>query len=282
MKKELSAALNWDVQAEPLLLSGKIISEKKAILRDDNRSLLGVVGRDYHPVSNQSLSDICRLICKAGEFEFKGFDEINNGKVILAFLQNKNPNLKLNSCMMKEFLVIGNSHDGTRPFYIGTGSTLVRCANQFYSTLKVFRKKHTSPLEYNEILASQIVRLYKQKKSQLYGQFDGMDQVPVRESHIRQLMKEIQKLLGRTSSDESEQSPSMKLLRDCIDREMRELGNNAFGLFNGVTWYTSHEMRNSESSFGRIGGTAYNINQKAFKFCSQLKNKAFNTVITLN
>lgn len=286
MKNTLSSTLNWDIQAEPLLLSGKIIGDKKAILRNDNGSLLGIVGKDYFPVSNQSLLELSKLICKAGEFELKGFDEINNGRVILAFLQNKNPNLKLNNCVMREFLIIGNSHDGTRPFYIGTGSTLIRCENQFYSTLKVFRKKHTSPLEYNEVLASQIVRLYKQKKSQVYGVFDGMEQVPVRENQIRQMIKEIERLLNRESKDskkENSLSPSMQTLRACIDREMRELGNNAFGLFNGVTWYTSHEMRNSESVFGRIGGTAYQINQKAYKFCMQLKNAYFKPItITLN
>ena len=270
----LSPNINWDIQTEPLLLSGKIIGDKKAILRNDNGSLLGIVGKDYFPVSNQSLLELSKLICKAGEFELKGFDEINNGRVILAFLQNKNPNLKLNNCVMREFLIIGNSHDGTRPFYIGTGSTLIRCENQFYSTLKVFRKKHTSPLEYNEILASQIVRLYKQKKSQVYGVFDGMEQVPVRENQIRQMVKEIERLLNRENKDskkENSLSPSMQTLRACIDREMRELGNNAFGLFNGVTWYTSHEMRNCDSELSRLNGTAGRINQKAFRFCNNLK-----------
>jgi hypothetical protein len=52
---------------------------------------------------------------------------------------------------------------------------------------------------------------------------------------------------------------------------MKDLGNTAFGLFNGVTWYTTHEMRNSVAKQSMINGTASRINQKAFRFCSNLK-----------
>jgi hypothetical protein len=103
-------------------------------------------------------------LTKTGEFELKGFDELNNGKTILAYLQNKNPNLNISGCAMREYLIIGNSHDGTKPFYIGTGSSLIRCENQFYSTLKVFRKKHTSPILINDNGIQDIIKLYKSKK----------------------------------------------------------------------------------------------------------------------
>jgi hypothetical protein len=52
---------------------------------------------------------------------------------------------------------------------------------------------------------------------------------------------------------------------------MKDLGNNAFGLFNGVTWYTTHEMRTSDLVTSQISGTANLINQKAFRFCNNLK-----------
>lgn len=189
---------------------------------------------------------------------------------------------------MREYLIIGNSHDGTRPFYIGTGSSLIRCENQFYSTLKVFKRKHTSPISMNDVEVREIIRLYKQKKNRIYEAFDGMEHVHVHEGIVNQLIKEIYKML-RVDSKSLKQmhwqdSPTMRTLNNCINKEMQDLGNNAFGLFNGVTWYTSHEMRNAGSDFGRLNGTANRINQKAYRFCLSLKSgeERKRTIIELN
>ncbi len=276
MKTALSTNLNWDLKTETLLIPGSKETKRKIILRDDNSLLLGVVGKDYCPVTNADLMYFVKAIVKTGEFDFNGFHEINDGKVILAFLQNKNPNLKLNNCPMREYLIIGNSHDGTRPFYIGTGSSLIRCENQFYSTLKVFKRKHTSPISMSDVEVREIIKVYKQKKNRIYEAFDGMEEAMVTDRAVEQLIKEIHKMLATDSTKPKDetwgQSPSMNLLRQSIYKEMRDLGNNAFGLFNGVTWYTSHEMRNAGSDFGRLNGTANRINQKAYRFCMALKN----------
>ena len=130
-----------------------------------------------------------KALTKSGEFELQGFDELNDGKVILAFLKNTNPNLKINGCLNEEYMFVGNSFDGTKRFHIGTASNLVRCANQFSATLKVFSKKHTSFMDINDTIAQDIIRNYKAKKGILYESFDGMESVRVDESIITRLIK---------------------------------------------------------------------------------------------
>ncbi len=283
MKTDLLPSLNWDIRTESVKISSMFDTGKKAIIRTDNNHILSIVGKDYCPVSNAQLMSFTTALTETGEFELKGFDEINDGKTILAFLQNKNPNLKINGCAMKEYMFVGNTHDGTKALTIGTANNLVRCSNQFYSTLKVYRKKHTSPFVFNQIEIQDIIRSYKVKKSQVYGAFDGMESVRVDQGVINRLVVEIHKMLETDSSISKKEnlgwSPSMQLLRKSIDKEMKDIGNNAFGLFNGVTWYTSHEMRNAESVSGRISGTANQINQKAYRFCNNLKRASNNMAI---
>jgi hypothetical protein len=102
-----------------------------------------------------------------------------------------------------------------------------------------------------------------------------MEFVRVDESLVNQLIKEVHLMLTTDSKaiepKDWTSSPSMITLHNSIKREMKDLGNTAFGLFNGVTWYTTHEMRNSEAKQSMINGTANRINQKAFRFCSNLK-----------
>ena len=102
-----------------------------------------------------------------------------------------------------------------------------------------------------------------------------MESVRVDESVVTRLIKEVHVMLATDSKLIKQKdwttSPSMVTLHKSIEREMKDLGNNAFGLFNGVTWYTSHEMRTSDSVNSQISGTANLINQKAFRFCNNLK-----------
>lgn len=280
MKTGLKQKIDWDICTSPLIINDSIDSKKQAILRNDNNQLLGIVGKDYCPLSNTQLMEFTDALTKTGEFELQGFDELNDGKVILAFLKNTNPNLKINGCLNEEYMFIGNSFDGTKRFHIGTTSSLARCSNQFASTLKVFSKKHTSFFDTNETMIKNIIKNYKTKKAILYESFDGMETVRVDESIILKLIKEIYAMLNNDSKSLKQKdwtkSPSMLNLRKCIDLEMKDLGNNAFGLFNGVTWYTSHEMRSKEGNYSQINGHANLINQKAFRFCNNLKRSTYN------
>lgn len=280
MKTGLKQKIDWDICTSPLIINDSIDSKKQAILRNDNNQLLGIVGKDYCPLSNTQLMEFTDALTKTGEFELQGFDELNDGKVILAFLKNTNPNLKINGCLNEEYMFIGNSFDGTKRFHIGTTSSLARCSNQFASTLKVFSKKHTSFFDTNETMIKNIIKNYKTKKAILYESFDGMETVRVDESIILKLIKEIYAMLNNDSKSIKQKdwtkSPSMLNLRKCIDLEMKDLGNNAFGLFNGVTWFTSHEMRSKEGNYSQINGHANLINQKAFRFCNNLKRSTYN------
>lgn len=280
MKTALQPTLNWDIRLEPVTINNSFDTGKKAIIRNDNQQLLGIVGKDYCPISNTKLMEFTDALTKSGEFELQGFDELNDGKIILAFLKNTNANLKINGCLNEEYMFIGNSFDGTKRFHIGTTSSLARCSNQFASTLKVFSKKHTSFFDTDETIVKNIIKSYKTKKGILYESFDGMETVRVDESIINKLIKEIYTMLNNDSKSIKEKdwtkSPSMLNLKKCINREMKDLGNNAFGLFNGVTWYTSHEMRSKDGNYSQINGNANLINQKAFRFCNNLKRSTYN------
>ena len=275
MKKDLLKKLEWDIRMEPVLMNGGIDTGRKAIIRNDNSKLLSVVGKKYEPVTNHQIMQFTEALTKSGEFELKGFDELNDGKVILAFLKNTNPHLKINGCANEEYMFVGNSFDGTKRLHIGTASNLIRCQNQFSSTLKVFTKKHTSFIDMNQFIAKEIIKGYKEKKMIIYESFNGMDTIRVDESIIEKLMKEVYAMLSNESKSSKEndwrKSQSMQTLRNSIDHEMNDLGNNAFGLFNGVTHYTTHAMRSKDIVSSQISGTANLINQKAFRFCNNLK-----------
>jgi hypothetical protein len=56
-----------------------------------------------------------------------------------------------------------------------------------------------------------------------------------------------------------------------VRTEMAELGNNAWGLFNGVTHYTTHVMssRGSDEMSTMFGAKA-KVNQTGYDYCLEL------------
>jgi hypothetical protein len=52
-----------------------------------------------------------------------------------------------------------------------------------------------------------------------------------------------------------------------IDKETLALGDNLFGLFNGITHYATHIRQSKETTFGNALGSLARINNEAFAFC---------------
>ena len=273
-KTDYAKTLNWEIETKDLALGNSRHARKKIISRSDNGQVLGIVGIKYEPVHNATLLKIAQAIAATDKFELEGFEEHKGGNHILCYLSKKNVYLNINGHRMYESMVISNSHNGSTRFCISSQTRMKRCGNLYSRPLKVYSKKHLASIEFKPSDVEEIIQTYLLKKEKMYSDFDGMDKIKVNPSIVHKLITEIHRMLSNDSRVPKENEwvniPSMKLLKLSIDREMSALGNNLFGLFNGVTWYTSHEMRNSHSGWSRFNGTAAEINQKAFRFCNNI------------
>jgi hypothetical protein len=74
-------------------------------------------------------------------------------------------------------------------------------------------------------------------------------------------------LLDKVSTRKLNQLESLNM--DIVS-EMKDVGGTAFGLFQGVTKYTSHTVKQKEEVFGNIFGTVANINKRAYEFATAL------------
>lgn len=55
------------------------------------------------------------------------------------------------------------------------------------------------------------------------------------------------------------------LLLDCIEREILDLGPTLWGVFNGVTRYTSNHLKGTQG-FGVVNGLGEKMNREALGF----------------
>ena len=257
--------LNWDVEEKVIRYDNIIVPNKKALVRTDNKELLAILSNAYRVFSNEELKELCRDIERNTNYRLNRFVELGRGKKILAFLENIDLQ-SINGSPVKEFLVIGNSFDGSSSLFIGYNSHMIRCENQFTDATRIVSSKHLKGRIDDDFAITEILAQFQRQKIATLRKFEKMEQTKVSDREINRLIK---LLLGETNQEQMR--PKEKRLRASIRREMDYFGNNAWGLFNGVTHYTSNVINNGNNTFGNVSGSSQRMNNQAMQFLMQLE-----------
>ena len=277
MKNKMKKELGWEVKVLPVQIKGKSDVLNKALVRSDDESLIGIRGKYYHPVFNRDLELLKKKILKSGHFNFKGYEEFQNGKRILAFFENRSKNLKICDQPVKDYLIIGNSNDGTSKLFIGTSNFMLRCQNQFSEKIRSFERRHDRPFNIKEVQIDEIISSYEMGRNKLYSKMDKLRSVPANMELIEHLVFEV--LFSRRPDDLREslndkERQQIALMIQCIKSEIKDLGVNLWGVFNGVTRYTSNHFTGNPG-FGVVNGRGEHLNRRAMNHLIRLSQPKY-------
>lgn len=266
--------LNFEIRTSPILYGRqddlKISGNYQAIYRNDNDKLLSVMSSSYNPLKVSDFKAITDKMSSISGFENVGNSVFKDGRIILSHLKNNNPGLQINGNAIENYMIVGSSFDGSYPIFIGTSNILIRCTNAFGQISKHNKIRHTksSDVKVEELIQSMDV--YFQEQADLQYTFEEWGSIDINKDLINLA---VNNFLGM-SDDDSENSTTKKnkseILKSCIVRETRDLGENLWGLLNGFTYYSTHKMNNKNPSFGSIVGPAASFNEKAFKIVESI------------
>jgi hypothetical protein len=282
--KNRDNAFEWDIKQTGILdINGNPIKGYKEITRDDDGSSIAVMKDSYTPMTTQQFSDTANEVAEqigGTGLVFKDWNStdkaVNIGKaapVVTCQMQISEP-LEIAGSKITGKLTIGVGFDGGRSFFIGHTNTYLRCTNAFSSIVKDFKSRLTVN---NMVRVEDIIKnigTYSDYEKKLYENFERFQNVKVDEKIVQECVSRLLKL----SDEERAMSPkelldamsSQKLnKRDdilaSVRTEMAELGNNAWGLFNGVTHYTTHVMSSRGSNeLSTMFGAKNEANQIAY------------------
>jgi hypothetical protein len=274
MKQELMPTLDWEI-VNKNVFSGEEVGDVKipgykAIRRSDNDNILSVMKNSYSPMTNSEFSEIVERIREISGFELSGFNEFKGGNKVLAFLENNKEDLYIGSHRMKNYMLLGNSFDGSSSFFQGTSSILIRCQNQFSQIQTMNKIRHTKNI--NTKLEEFYIYLdsFFNQREKLKETFERMGNITLTEE-LREKM--IAFVLDVKEVSEKELSTRKKnqieMLRNNMLEEVIDLGENVWGAFNGVTRYTTHDIETKNEVFGNVFGRQADLNNKAFEFATR-------------
>jgi hypothetical protein len=245
--------LNWGVRSETITTeSGIVLDGYKALVRDDNNTALSVMSDSYEPFQNYDLVELLDKVSNKTGLEVAKGGSFKDGARV--YIQLKSDNLKLGDDRIEGYLTGINSFDGSTSLAFGPSNITISCMNSFFAAFREMNTKirHTKNMmiKVDEVCRSLENALVEEKKM-----FDSIVQLSdmryddlMKDDVVRKLF-DIKKDIDLKDLDSIHPTTRNKINRFYVDLngELQQKGDNMWGLFSGVTKYTTHSLGKKDS-----------------------------------
>lgn len=269
--------LNWKVQKENLILQDGTITDFFGVVRQDNNTVFSTCKQGYTPYQNEALAEMLIRISEKTGFSIHNGGSFKGGAKV--FLQLKSPNdlkgIGENNDLVKGYLTGINSHDGSTALKWGETNLTISCSNTFNYVNRRLQNsiKHTTSIHSQvEQSIRSIEKVIEEEKS-LFETFMKLSNVELTQEIANKTVQNITGVdinLSRKELEEKNSSRAInktELLLKSINQEVEQKGESLWGLFSGITHYTTHEMSAPKRENGKLEnsliGSGAKINNEA-------------------
>ena len=276
--------LNWNVVKKPLLYAGECTpsannglhsTDYYGIVREDTGEVFSTVKETYTPTQNHTIIETMQQIAGDNDLEIVKAVPFNAGRKVMVQMKRPNNNMIIGGQDTEQYIYAINSHDGSSSLKFGFMNTVVFCQNQFgWMNSNAFSGyRHTQSIQDKVKELPSIINFSgEEEKIAELQHFSGQS---ISQDMIQEMMltltkvdttlpiEEIEKLSTRSRNIYGE-------LFSCISNEVNRIGKTKWGLFNGVTKYTTHMKSAPLREHGRqesiVTGSGQKMNEQAFNF----------------
>lgn len=268
-----NTGLDWKVKTENVMTeSGILIPGRIALVREDTGRVLGIHTDSYVPYQNDELLELLYRISQQSGLSLHTGGCFKGGEKV--WFQLKSDDYQLGNDKIKGYISGFNSFDGRTSLAFGNSSVTVSCMNTFWYGYRQVetRLRHSATMKprIEEILRKIDVLLQEEKEG--FETIRKMNEIPMT-PEIRELVTRTMFQLEKEERlDEISTNKQNKLIRfnAAVDMELAGKDHSLWGLFSGVTRYTTHDMKKGDNSelkmFGRVGAIEREIYNELVAF----------------
>lgn len=254
--------LRWSVSKQKLFLPNGTETKFSAVVRDDNNDVFTTCKDGYVPYQNSELAELLLRISEKTGFTIHSGGEFNGGGKVYLQLNTGNEirNIGKDNTSVKGFVTGINGHDATTSLKWGAVNLTISCQNTFAAAKSKLQNtaRHTASI-HDRVERSLIeIESVTMAEKTIFEQFIKLSQIAVTDKNIAYIVKDVTGVDINTTQSEAEKlytsnaiNKSGKLLTS-IAKEMSEKGTTLWGLFSGITHYTSHVMPISSKANARL------------------------------
>lgn len=277
--------LRWSVNKEPLFLSNGDETPFVGIVRDDTRTVFATCKDSYNPYQNSELAELLIRLSDIGGYEIHGGGMFKEGAKVYVQLKSGNVirGIGKNNDSVVGFTTGINSHDGSTSLRWGSTNITISCQNTFSMAAKDLSNsmRHTNSLHSRVDGYLREIGIAVEQEKSLFDKFIKLSEQPTKQKHIVSVVREVTGVDILMDEYEAEHKFSTyninrsKELLECISNEMSQKGETLWGLFSGVTNYTTHVMPVPNRENARL-------ESKYVGNAARVDNKIFNLIQSLN
>lgn len=276
--------LRWTVSKQPLILQDGTETPFLAVVRDDNNKAFTTCKDGYTPYQNSELAELVIRIGERTGFGIHSGGEFNGGGKVYLQLSTGNAlqGIGENRSKVEGFITGINGHDGTTSLKWGSLSYTICCKNTFAAAKSDLKNtvRHTASIHDKVDQALREIEKITAQEQTLFDQFIRLASVPVTKQNIVKVVRDITGVDINQPKAESEKLYSGYAINRAgeltasIGSEMAYKGETLWGLFSGVTHYSTHKMPAPKRDNARLEskhvGTGAEIDNKAFASILQM------------
>ncbi len=265
-----NANLNWTVREELIKTeTGILVPNQKAIIRDDTNKVLSIHGEGYFPYQNHQLIELLDKVSQEVGLPIHRGGFFGEGEKV--FIQLKSNDMKLGSDKIEGYITGVNSFDGSTSLAFGPSNITISCRNTFFSAFRNLDAKirHTRNMMVRiDEICKGLERVVEEEK-EMFGEIKKLSETRMTkqmEDWVIRTLFNIEKQVDLENSEQVSTVTANKLSRFHIDLngELKEKGDNMWGLFSGVTKYTTHSLSKGDNSENKMFGTYGNRERRIF------------------
>ena len=252
-------ALDFTVRTEKLKTSSTgLITDKIAIIRNDNDAILGVHGEKYTPFQNHDLLELLEVINKNVGLQLHKTGTFDDGGKI--YLQLKSNDLILGNDKIEGYITGINSFDGTTSLAFGNTNVTISCRNTFHAGYRELetKLKHSLNLKIRIDTILRDMDTLLKEEGILFENIKKLSQAPVEQKMIDILKNSFFDIPKNTELSTRKNNLIEKFEQE-LNTEFNDKGKTLWGLFSGLTRYTTHSALSDKDKnefnkmFGNVG-----------------------------
>jgi len=262
------AGVDWSVEKQDLITSGgSTVSNKQALVRSSDGSVLDVVGKGWNPVQNADAFNFFEEYVRAGDMQMHTAGSLNDGKMVWA-LAKANESFELfNGDVTENYFLFSNPHEFGKAIDIRMTPIRVVCNNTLTlslsqssdAMLKVNHRKEFDVAEVKETLG-----IAKEKMEQYKSMAEFLGSKRYTSENIVEYFNEVfgsvakEKVDGVTPFTSNNAKNAMEYLDTQPGANFAQ--GSFWNAFNTVTYMTDHIQ--GRSNDGRMTSSWYGRNRR--------------------
>ena len=262
------AGVDWSVEKQDLITSGgSTVSNKQALVRSSDGSVLDVVGKGWNPVQNADAFNFFEEYVRAGDMQMHTAGSLNDGKMVWA-LAKANESFELfNGDVTENYFLFSNPHEFGKAIDIRMTPIRVVCNNTLTLSLSqdsnaMLKVNHRKAFDVAEV--KEQMGIAKEKMEQYKSMAEFLGSKRYTSENIVEYFNEVfgsvakEKVDGVTPFTSNNAKNAMEYLDTQPGANFAQ--GSFWNAFNTVTYMTDHVQ--GRSNDGRMTSSWYGRNRR--------------------